>query len=176
MTNKKIQKILTKKCATCKKEFTTTYYRVYCKECYSARMKGYRQKDKGYYLYIILDKFNKVLYVGSTTHIYTRLHGHITNNTNIKDLMLKNTWDKIKYLDVSNLVKNENELRYLENELIEVYETERNKDKPKFKNINKLRALSLGAELHSYDINKNFKTYITREEYQDQKKTKKKVI
>ena len=139
-------------------------------------MKGYRQKDKGYYLYIIMDKFNKVLYVGSTTHIYTRLHGHITNNTHIKDLMLKNTWDKIKYLDITDIVYNENELHYLEYELIEVYETERNIDKPKFKDIDKLRELTLGSELHSLDKIEKWKTYITRKEYQDQKKTKKKVI
>lgn len=177
MTNKKIQTILNKKCATCKKEFKTKHNtKAYCKECYSIRQKGYRQKDKGYYLYIIMDKDNKVLYVGSTEHLYSRLHSHINCNSNIKDLMQTEKWDKIKYLDVTNLVYNREELNYLENMLIEVYETEWNTKLNIIKNIDNLREFTLGAELHSTIININFKTYITRKEYQDQKKTKKKVI
>lgn len=169
--------ILNKKCAICKKEFTTKHItKAYCNECYNIRQKAYREKDKGYYLYIVMDKSNKVLYVGSTEHLYQRLHNHISCNSNIKEEMQTEKWDKIKFLDVTELVYFREELNYLENVLIEVYEPEWNTKLNIIKNIDKLREFSLLAELHSYDINKNFKTYITRKEYQDQKKTKKKVI
>ena len=79
-------------------------------------------------------------------------------------------WDKIKFLDVTELVYFREELNYLENVLIEVYEPEWNTKINIIKNIGKLREFSLLAELHSYDINKNFKTYITRKEYQKSKK------
>lgn len=138
--------------------------------------KEWEELHKGYYLYIILNKFNEVLYVGSTENIYTRIHNHLSCNSNIKELMQTEKWHKIKYLDVTDLVYNREELNYLENVLIEVYEPEWNTKLNIIKNIDKLREFSLLAELHSYDINKNFKTYITRKEYQDQKKTKKKVI
>lgn len=172
---KKMTKILNKKCATCKREFTTKHItKAYCKECYSIKQKAYREKDRGYYLYIILNKDNKVLYVGSTEHLYSRLHSHINCNSNIKELMQTDKWDKIKYLDVTNLVYNREELNCLENMLIEIYETEWNTKLNIIKNIDKLREFSLGAELHSTIININFKTYITRKEYQHTKKRAKK--
>lgn len=136
--------------------------------------KEWEELHKGYYLYIILNKFNEVLYVGSTENIYTRIQQHISCNSNIKKLMQTEEWDKINYLDVTTLVYNREELNYLENVLIEIYETKWNTKRNIIKNMDKLRELSLGSELHSLDKIEKWRTYITKEEYQ--KKTKKKVI
>lgn len=145
----------------------------WCLECYKKyknkwefnnleHVKDYRNKDKGYYLYIVLNKDNKVLYVGSTEHLYNRIHSHINCGSNISKLMETDKWDKVKYLDVSKLVENRQELNLLENSLIELYAPEWNTKKNIIKNMDKLREFSLLAELHSFDINKKFKTYITK--------------
>lgn len=77
-------------------------------------------------------------------------------------------WDKIKFLDVTELVYNREELNYLENLLIELYATEWNTKLNIIKNMDKLREFSLLATIHN--LNQNWNTYITREEYQKSKK------
>jgi hypothetical protein len=156
-------------CTKCKKELARENHR-WCLSCYRAYKKNWDNKDKGYYLYVILDKNNRVLYVGSTEHLKNRLGMHLSCNSNIKELMKTDKWDKIKYLDITNLVNNREELNYLENSLIELYDTEYNNQLNIIKHMNKLREFCLISELHS--LTKKWSLYITREDY----KTKKKLI
>lgn len=63
MINKNNKKICTK----CKKEVARESHS-WCISCYRKYKKKWDNKDKGYYLYVILNKNNKVLYVGCTEH------------------------------------------------------------------------------------------------------------
>ena len=110
----------------------------------------YRNQFKGYYLYIILDKQDNVAYVGQTTNYYTRLINHLSGGVNsTKELFKSGDWHSIKYLDVSNFVENEAELRALENALIELYNPKLNTLKNIIRDIDKDRLFSLLSELHN---------------------------
>ena len=110
----------------------------------------YRNQFKGYYLYIILDKQDNVAYIGQTTNYYTRLINHLSGGVNsTKELFSSGNWGIIKYLDVSDLVANEAELKALENALIELYEPRCNTKLNIIRDIDKGRLFSLIATLHS---------------------------
>lgn len=139
----------------------------YCKVCYSAYLKNWRENNreyqrrwrednKGYYLYIITEN-EVVQYVGVTENLSYRLSEHVTCNSNIKDLISSNDWDEIKYLDISDVVTNREEMLFLENTLIDLYKPRYNKNKNIIKNVDKLREFSLVAEVH--DLNKCWKLY-----------------
>lgn len=153
MNNKKI-------CIICNEREIKGNYS-YCKQCYSEYQKNYREGHKGYYLYVVLDESKKVLYVGATEKIYQRISAHINGHSNIKNLMLSNNWSSIKYLNITNLVKNREEMLLLENSLIELYNTDWNDKKNIIKNIDKLREFELLAEIHS--LNKEWSTYCENE-------------
>ena len=125
------------------RQYLNQYQREYNKEYY--------KQFKGYYLYIILDKQGNVVYVGQTTNYYKRLNNHLSGGVNnaTKELFANNEWACIKYLDVSNFVESDLELRALENILIELYEPKLNKAKNIISDINKGRLFSLLAQLHS---------------------------
>ena len=132
-------------CKGCKSEHNQTH-----RQHYNQYHKEYCNQFKGYYLYIILDKQDKIVYVGQTSNYYTRLCQHLSENVNAtKGLFASNDWSKIKYLDVSNLVSNEMELRALENELIELYQPRLNTVKNIIRDIERGRLFSLIATLHS---------------------------
>ena len=162
--NNKNNEIFTKKCAVCDEEFRTKHItRCYCKSCYSSYQKAYREehKDRGYYLYIILNN-NEILYVGATESIAYRIEQqHLKGHSHIKELMLSDRWTNIKYLDITNLVKNREEMLLLENSLIELYNTDYNNKKNIIKNIDKLREFQLLAEVHS--LNKEWIIYCENE-------------
>lgn len=109
------------------------------------------EKFRGYYLYIIVDEENIIKYVGSTTNIKRRLYSHLTCNSNIAEQMEQGTWEYIKYLDISDLVENENELRLLENELIELYSPAWNKTKNIIKEIEEKRKFELICSIHNLE-------------------------
>ena len=111
--------------------------------------KKFYEKFEGYYLYIITDRANNILYVGETTNIKKRMYSHLTCNSNIRDKMKQGTWKHIKYLDVTQLVKNEEELLMLENALIELYQPAWNKTKNNIDDVNRQRELELLSSLHS---------------------------
>ena len=147
-------------CRECKNGYSQTYnktHKEHYKQYYKANKqhrnqydKEYYKQFKGYYLYIIQDKNNKIVYVGETTNYYYRLMHHLSENVNAtKGLFASNDWSKIKYLDVSNLVENEVELRALENELIELYQPRLNTVKNIIRDIERGRLFSLIATLHS---------------------------
>lgn len=131
-------------------KYMNDYYSDHQKEMYQSHKK-YMEKFRGYYLYIIVDKENIIKYVGSTTNIKRRLYSHLTCNSNIKNHMKQEEWEYIKYLDISNLVENENELRLLENELIELYQPQWNKTKNIVKEIEEERKLELICSIHNLE-------------------------
>ena len=132
------------------KDYFNEYYENHKAEI-QKNIKNYIEKFDGYYLYIITDKDNKILYVGETTNIKKRLSNHLSLTTNIKNHMKQEEWEYIKYLDISNLVENENELRLLENELIELYQPAWNKTKNIVKEIEEERKFELLCNLHSLE-------------------------
>ena len=148
-------------CRECKGEHNQThkeYYSRYNKEYrqthrehYNQYYKEYQKQFKGYYLYIILGKNNEIVYVGQTTNYYTRLINHLSGgvNNSTKELFANGDWSCIKYLDVSNFVVNEMELRAMENILIELYNPRLNTLKNIIRDIDNDRLFSLIATLHS---------------------------
>ena len=132
------------------KDYFNEYYENHKAEI-QKNIKNYIEKFDGYYLYIITNKDNKILYVGETTNIKKRLSNHLSLTTNIKNHMKSDEWEYIKYLDISNLVDNENELRLLENELIELYQPQWNKYKNIVKEIEEERKFELICNLHSLE-------------------------
>lgn len=138
-----------------------------CKGCYreykrkwqyenKAHIKQYYEKDKGYYLYIICNG-EEVKYVGATEHLNYRLSNHVNCKSNIKELMSGDNWTEIKYLDISDIVANREEMLLLENVLIELYEPMYNKNMNIIKNVDKLREFSLLAEVHG--LNQQWELY-----------------
>ena len=125
-------------------------YNQYHREYQKQYRKEYYNQFKGYYLYIILGKNNEIVYVGETTNYYNRLCNHLSGGVNsTKELFNSGNWGSIKYLDVTDIVENEAELKALENELIELYQPRLNKVKNIIHDIERGRLFSLLAQLHS---------------------------
>ena len=132
--------------------------------------KSYRDKHHGFWLYVILDKDKNPLYVGSSEYIKERIGSHLNGHSNIKELMQSDKWDCIKYLDVTSLVDSRMELNYLENFLIKLYGEEfdtYNTNLNIIKGISKKRMIKMFEIICSIhgELNKKFKTYITRDEF-----------
>lgn len=163
-----------KKCPKCGKikelnEFSSNGC---CKGCYREYKREWQSKNKahideynmkyyennrGYYLYIICNG-EEVKYVGATEHLSKRLSGHINcHNNNTKDLMSSEKWAEIRYLDITDIVANREEMLLLENVLIELYEPMYNKNMNIIKNVDKLREFSLLAEVHG--LNQHWELY-----------------
>lgn len=159
-------KYLEKKCSDCGKGFITKHKtKSYCKECYSIRQKEYREERKGYYLYVV-KKGKDVQYVGATESLKDRMSSHLNLHSNIKELIEdSDKWDCIKYIDLTELLEERLQLLYLENFLMDIYNTSTKYNSqynriPEEK-IDKLKMFSLISMIHSTE----FSTYITREEY-----------
>ena len=143
-------------CKECKSEHKQAnkhrykeYHRQY-RQTHREHYNQYRNQYKGYYLYIILGKNNEIVYVGETTNYHTRLMNHLSENVNAtKELFANNEWSSIQYLDVTDLVANDLELRAMENILIELYNPRLNTLKNIIRDIDNDRLFSLIATLHS---------------------------
>ncbi|BCZ46860.1 hypothetical protein psyc5s11_29270 [Clostridium gelidum] len=115
--------------------------------------KGYFDKFKGYYVYIIKDLEDKIVYIGQTTNYYTRLANHKSRNVKTtKEFISKGNYI-IQYLDVTKDIKTEQELLYLENVLIDLWEPPLNGQVNIIKDVDWLRMLELGSLLHSFGAN-----------------------
>ena len=141
-------------CRECKSKHNKTYqqtHRQYLNQYKNQYNKQYYKQFKGYYLYIILDKQGNVAYIGETTNYYRRLTDHLYGGVNnaTKELFANNEWSSIQYLDVTDLVANEMELRAMENILIELYNPRLNTLKNIIRDIDNDRLFSLVATLHS---------------------------
>ncbi|MDK0616249.1 GIY-YIG nuclease family protein [Clostridium perfringens] len=135
--------------------------------------KQWEEEHKGYYLYIVSAKGNGsdiIYYVGVTETLSNRMSSHLNLHSKIANLIESDKWDYIKYIDLSSKISNRTELLWLENFLINLYNTSEeynsNLNRIQEDKIDKLKMFSLGVELHSIE----WKTYITREEYQKSKK------
>ena len=130
-------------------QYRKQYYKTN-KEHISQQHKEYDSQFKGYYLYIILDKQDKVVYVGETTNYYKRLMRHLSENVNAtKELFANGDWGSIQYLNVEHIVDNEMELKALENALIELYEPRLNTLLNIIRDIDNDRLFSIVTTLHS---------------------------
>ena len=132
----------------------------YCKECAAIQKKKHYREASGYYLYLIKNRANKVLYVGSTTNYKNRLNNHLSYNTNIKELIKSNRWYTIQFVNITEIVKTVDEMHLLENKLIEMYDSEYNKYLNRV-NISKSREYELLYELYRLNI---WKIYAINEE------------
>ncbi|HII4486074.1 TPA: GIY-YIG nuclease family protein [Clostridium perfringens] len=133
--------------------------------------KEWKEEHKGYYLYTV-KKGKDVQYVGATENITERMYSHLNLNSNIADL-IDSEWDCIKYIDLTELLDDRIELLYLENFLMDLYNTS-TKYNSKYnripeEKIDKLKMFCLINMIHSTE----FSTYMTREEYLRKKDKKK---
>lgn len=137
----------------CQKQYSQTYrqtHKQYYNQYQNQHHKQYYNQFTGYYLYIVLDKQGKIVYVGQTTNYYKRLCNHLSGCVNAtKELIDSDDWGSIEYLDVSDLVANEVELKVLENILIEIYQPKLNKAKNIIRDVDNDRIFSLIATLHN---------------------------
>lgn len=144
-------------CKECHSKYSQTYNQTH-RQYYKQYQKQYYKQFKGYYLYIIQDKNNEIVYVGQTSNYYNRLSHHILGYVDsTKELFDNGEWSSIKYLDVSDLVANEMELKVLENILIEIYQPKLNKAKNIIRGIDNDRIFSLIATLHN--MNQDWKVF-----------------
>lgn len=171
-TKDKIRKCSHKDCKNVVE--VTGYYCEKCRKEYN-RMSYKKRSHIGYFLYEVLDGDYKVEYVGVTEGLKTRIkYSHISGNSNIKELMMSEDWEYIKYLDITNIVENRNELLMLENSLIDLHKPKWNDYKNNIRNMDKLREFSLISEIYSLD--KKWKLYCTREEIRAKAKDKKRKL
>ena len=131
-----------------KKEYNKKY-REENKEYYRDYLKEWHKQYIGYYLYIILNG-QEVNYVGMTTNYYNRINKHLNGLVEAtKDIFDSGNWTSIKYIDLTDIVKSDMELKMLENTLIDLYEPSNNSVKNIIKGMDKLRELQLCSYLHS---------------------------
>ena len=155
MMNKSIiteEELYTHNCSICGEEFTDrNKYSYYCKPCKKEYNRQYRIDNKdynkqyyidnkdyfkqykyrlthtGYYIYIFC-KGNEVQYVGATEGIYHRIyHQHLKGLSHIKDLVLSDDWDNIKYLDLTDIIDDRKELLFIEDYFINKFNPKKNK-------------------------------------------------
>lgn len=110
------------------KQHNKQYYednKDYCKQ-YNKQYK-YKLRHTGYYIYIFC-KGNEVQYVGATEGIYHRIyHQHLKGNTHIKDLVLSDEWDNVKYMDLTDIIDDRKELLFIEDYFINKFNPKKNK-------------------------------------------------
>ena len=117
-------------------------YRSKNKEKYLEYQKEYRQKNKAYwkqyrqykisnYVYMLLDSRDNILYVGSTTDIYSRVLDH----------RKKKKFNRVIYVEYKNLDRNST--YYIEEKLIEIH-------KPTL-NINNVNCIEV-MDRHKLDL------------------------
>ena len=117
-------------------------YRSKNKEKYLEYQKEYRQKNKNYwkqyrqhkisnYVYMLLDNADNILYVGSTTDIYSRVLDH----------KKKKKFNRVVYVEYKNLDRNST--YYIEERLIELH-------KPTL-NINNVNCIEV-MDRHKLDL------------------------
>lgn len=111
--------------------------------------KEWYKKFDGFYVYIIKDLKGNIVYVGETTNYYKRLGDHTSKCVKATKDFIKQGNYIIQYLDMSADVNTEQELLYLENVLINIYEPTLNGQVNIIRDMDKLRMLELCSILHS---------------------------
>ena len=117
--NKKIYKYT--KCSKCGANKKEDIYN-YCKCCIKEYNKNYNDVSKGYFLYMIISCNGAIEYVGKTSRIDKRISKHVTCKVpSTKHIFEFSKWTEVKYIDLTEVVADDVELRVLENELINLY-------------------------------------------------------
>ena len=125
-------------------------YRSKNKEKYLEYQKEYRQKNKAYwkqyrqhkisnYVYMLLDNADNILYVGSTTDLYSRVLDHKKSKE----------FDRVVYVEYKNLDRNST--YYIEEKLIEIHKPTLNINNVKCQDIRDRHKLDLFAEEFLYN-------------------------
>ena len=124
-------------------------YRSKNKEKYLEYQREYRQKNKAYwkqyrqhkisnYVYMLLDNADNILYVGSTTDLYSRVLDHKKSKK----------FDRVIYVEYKNLDRNST--YYREEKLIEIHKPTLNINNVKCQDIRDRHKLDLFAEEFLY--------------------------
>lgn len=116
--NKKIYKYT--KCSKCgaEKEENRDYY---CSACRSSYNKSYDDIREGYFLYMVMNN-DTIEYIGKTNRIDKRFSEHKRCRvSSTKHIFEFGKWTEVKYIDLTEVVSDDIELRVLENELINLY-------------------------------------------------------
>lgn len=115
--------------------------------------KEWFDKFKGMYVYRIKDLKGKIFYVGQTNNYYKRLANHKSKCVKTtKEFISKGNYI-IEYLDVSTEVKTGQELKYLENVLIDLLKPVLNDEKNIIKDLDEFRMFQLCSMLHNFGAN-----------------------
>lgn len=183
MKNEKI------KCYICKRyyeEEEMSYSKSYCKSCYSdykkawnnsnkehirayrklyyqenkELIKAYNKRYDGYYIYMFLDETGYPLYIGATKNFKCRASAHLTYNSHIADKLALNEWETLEFADLTDIVYNLEELHFIENYLIEMYEPSYNST------LNIIKAVSSNRAIELLDIAQDLKFHFHRENEQ----------
>lgn len=112
-------------------------------------MKQWLSKFDGYYVYVIKDLQGNIVYTGKTGNWYSRLSNHTSRNVDTTKDFIKQGNYTIQYLDITNDINSDMELKYLENFLIELYEPPLNDIKNIIRGLDKFRMLELVTMVHS---------------------------
>lgn len=118
-------------------------------------MKEWFKQFDGYYVYVIKDLDNNIVYSGKTLNYYHRIQNHICGNVPSTKEFIKQGNYIIQYLNITNEIKSDNELSYLENIILELYEPPLNDVKNIIKGLDKFRMLELVSIIHSFSASWN---------------------
>lgn len=126
-----------------------------CNSCniehYNKYHKNYYNTNKSFYLYVIEDKDSVKRYAGITTSLSRRSSEHINGRVSgTKELFKNNNWKCFKYVDLADIVNDENELKVLENTMMCDLNTYKNSDSIKY--IDKKRREELLEEFKYHDF------------------------
>lgn len=177
------------KCYVCKNycnEEEMSYSKSYCKRCYSdykrawnlnnieyirayrrmyynenkEQIKAYRERYNGYYIYMFLDDTGYPLYIGATINFKNRASNHLSYHSHIADKLSLNEWEALEFADLTDIVYNIEELHFIENYLIELYEPIYNAT------LNIIKAVDNNRAVELLDIAQNLKFNFYRENEQ----------
>lgn len=113
-------------------------------------MKEWFKQFDGYYVYVIKDLQGNIVYTGQTNNYYHRIQNHMCGNVPSTKEFIKQGNYTIQYLDITKDIKTEEELLYLENVLIDLYQPILNDIKNIIREVERLRMLELCSILHSF--------------------------
>lgn len=90
------------------------------------KKKSYSDSFKGYYVWILMNLQYEILYVGMTTNYYKILANHLSGNVKSTKKFIKKGNYIIKYLDLGQYIEDKQELKYIKNILLDLYDPELN--------------------------------------------------
>lgn len=92
---------------------------------------------------MFLDNTGYPLYIGATTNFRNRANSHLSYNSHIADKLALQEWEVLEFADLTDIVYNVDELKFIENYLIEMYEPTYNSTLSIIKAVSSNRAVEL---------------------------------